>query len=230
MLYVRPWTLLAAMLLAIVGGRADAAQVLVNGGFETGDLTGWTQVAGVGHVVTMNGGVGLEATSPATPRTGLFAFSSAVVDGAAAGTAEISLSQTISLAPFTSFIATGDGVLNARGFFAGAQGVSTTSDDTAQIAIEFFDGAASLGGAATTPLDPFVGFYNEVTLTGLVIPVAADSLRFTVVTRLDPGFASIDILTDDLEVEIVDGTVIPEPTTAALLAIPAATLLVRRRR
>lgn len=230
MSYVRPWTLLAAMLLAIVGGRADAAQVLVNGGFETGDLTGWTQLAGMGHVVTMNAGVGVAATNPATPRSGQFAFSSAVPDGALSGTPEISLSQTISLAPFASAIATGNGALNARGFFAGAQGDATTSDDTAHIAVEFFDGAASLGGAATTPLDPIVGFYNEVTLTGLVIPVTADSLRFTVVTRLDPGFASIDILTDDLEVEILDGTVIPEPTTAALLAIPAAMLLVRRRR
>ncbi len=190
----------------------SASMMLNNGGFETGDLSGWNQEIGAGVVVSSSSN---NRMNPSTPHSGSFFFSSSSTDGGdREGGNEITISQFIDVTGFT-FISTGAGRITANGFFAGADG---GSNDTGEIIVQFFEGGQTgnlLSAVNTTPIDPIVGFWNEVTIAGTAVPLSTDTIVFRVRTVLDPGFSSIDIGGDDFSLSL---TAVPVPPALLLFS------------
>ena len=213
-------TVLSTILLVCT--QVTAQELLTNSGFETGDLSGWAEIAGQGHVVTSSANPGM---NPDTPRTGSFMFSASTSDGAVLFTPEITISQVIDVSTST-IISDGVGAVKAQAFFVGSINGTNPSNDTAQVVIEFLSGGpsgVSLDSFSTAPLDPILGFWNEVNTPEIDVPALTDTIIFNVVTKLDPGFTSIDIGVDDLSLQLI-----PEPTTFTVLAIGGLALLRRQ--
>ena len=199
---LRPLVLvcLVAPLAAQSTGSPPSGELLVNGGFETGDLTGWSATPGLGFVVMTSGTPGCTQISPPTPFEGVYAFSSSASDGTPAFTPEVTIVQSVPLTPGGGYGAT---TVSASGWFAGAPGCGPSSDDTARIELDFFDvGGALLGTAATAALDPPPGAYSELALADVPLPAGTSRIDFRLRTVLDPGFASIDILSDALSLTL----------------------------
>ncbi|MFH1845243.1 MAG: FlgD immunoglobulin-like domain containing protein [bacterium] len=203
------------VLLAVLftGTMANADQLLSNGGFETGDLTGWTESVGQGHVVSLSGEGALlcERIDPATPRTGSFLFSSAVPDGAEPGTEEISLVQVIDVSGY-AMIAAGSAGITAQGFVSGAPGCGFSSDDLAELSVAFYENGQFgnlISSISSLPIDPTPGAWQPITITTTQVPPATDTIIFRYMTLLDIGYASIDIGADDLLLWIADLTAVP---------------------
>lgn len=174
------------------------SNLLQNGGFETGDLTDWSEVegSGEGHVVTKSVAErACEAIDPSSPHSGSYLFSSSVNDGATEGTPEITLEQSV---PLPSCNAT-ELTLEAYVSGAGACPNSSTSDDTVRLELilhsENGDVVANVKGS---DLDPIVGDWNHLTVKLSEIPGTARTVTARIVTQLDPGFSSIDIGVDDV--------------------------------
>lgn len=181
---------------------AQAVELLSNGGFEAGDLTGWTETAGAGegHVVTISGLFvqTCQQIDPNVPQTGNFLFSAGVPDGATPGTDLIVLSQSIDISSYA-----GHGVIEASGYFSGSTGCNTsTSDDLATLVVELYSngGTTLLTTVTAGPLDPMVGFWNPLSTGSIAVPAGADTLVLRVSMALAPGFASIDLGVDDVSV------------------------------
>lgn len=212
------------LLITLIFASPARADMLVNPGFETGDLSGWTQEFGAGAVIQSSA-----AMDPSKPHSGQFFFSSSNNDGASRlGANEITISQVIDVSGLT-FIGGGMGLISAQGFFSGAVGVGAPSNDTAQLVIDFFEGGVGgtfLGSVATIPIDPIVGLWNRVAIEGATVPDLTDTIVFRVKTLLDPGFVSIDIGADDFSVSL---TTVPEPASLAMLGIGLAIIAGYRR-
>ena len=219
-----PLGIIAALYtVLLVGTQATAQELLTNGGFESGDLSGWAETAGHGHVVTSSANPGM---NPNTPRSGSFMFSGSTSDGAVLFTSEITLSQVIDVSAST-VVPAGVAAVKAQAFFVGSIDGRNPSDDTAQVVIDFFSGGPSgvnLDSFSTAPLDPILGFWNEVSTPEIGVPPLTDTIVFSVVTKLDPGFTSIDIGVDDLSLHLV-----PEPTTLTAIMVGGLTMIRRQR-
>lgn len=230
-----PNSLILMTLVCFVGlfpttALADDFELLTNRGFETGNLSGWIQTVGAlqGHVVTVSGPTAQSCAriDPNTPHTGSYLFSSSIQDGATAGTPEITISQQIDITSFVG-VSGGGASIVASGFFSGAMGcAASSSDDTAQILIEFFAGGPSgtlLDSTASAEVDPVVGTWNLISVSDTV-PQGTDTIVMHVRTLLDPDFASIDIGVDDTSLILT----VPTPGVPALdvlsLALLAAAL------
>ena len=191
--------------LAFSAPTATAGSLLVNGGFETGNLTGWTADFGSPVIINMSGEM-----EPGTPHGGLFLMSSSVTDGGnRMGGPEITISQVIDVSN-VGFISAGNGSVIASGFFTGAIADNgQQSDDLAQIIVEFYQGGQDgifLGFASSAAIDPVLGFWNVLRLPQTLVPIPTDTIVFRVMTTLDPGFFSIDIGSDDLVLELFDNS------------------------
>jgi len=212
----------ALICLIAIAGYAGEFELLVNGGFETGDLTGWNEDsgAGEGNVVQETAGSGDGALVPGTPLSGQWFFSSCVADGAAPYTGFIGLNQVIDVSGFSQ-IAGGTAQLEARGEAVGAEGGASSSDDTVLIQIQFWQGGVGgtlLGEYATPALDPIVGTWNPMHIPLMSVPDQCDAIFFRYLTMLDTGYASIDIGGDDLSVTLY----VPDTIQATLNCAPTA--------
>jgi hypothetical protein len=201
---VRPYVADAAGVIMLVfvalSPPAYGFELLSNGGFESGTLSGWDEVTGAGHVVTTTAGDSCVAINPGSPRSGSYFFSSATVDGAIPLTPEIALRQVIDVSSFPE-VAAGTATVRATGYVAGAPGCSTTSDDLAFLAVEFYQGGSAgtlLASYETPGLDPTVGAWNYLSTGDISVPEETDTIVFYYRSLLDPGFASIDLGADDL--------------------------------
>jgi hypothetical protein len=205
-----------AFLLAMTNAHPVLAvpiEMLTNGGFETGDLTGWVPVTVPGNVVTATGASGCQAINPGTPRTGSFLYTACSVDGVTPGTPDVTIAQIADAASIAS-VAQGLALVSASGYASGAEGCATSSDDVIQATIRFLDASlATIGTATSVPMDPTWGVWNPVVVAPVPSPVGTEKIVLELQCRLDPGFASIDIGLDDfsLIVDTPDPTAAPEP-------------------
>lgn len=76
--------------------------------------------------------------------------------------------------------------LRASGYFSGALGCASSSDDTAQIAVEFYSGGPTgtlVDTVSSGEVDPDVGTWNLISIFDNV-PQATDTIVMSIVTRL----------------------------------------------
>ena len=214
-----------AAMVGSPGGTAGAQQQIVNGGFETGDFTGWT-------VETWPGSAGAASVTGAAigpfsggalpgPRTGAFY---ALTDQGGPGA--YAFSQTFTI---------GGPILSATLSFslsaADRSGVPTVGPDfdpfggyaNQYASADLFSGAVS-GFTPGSGLQNF--FLGSVTSTG-VVPYG--DYAFDVTSLLTPGtytlrFAQVDnqlffnLAVDDVSLIVRPTSTVPEPGTVLLLA------------
>ena len=209
----------AAFLATALSASAWSANLLVNPGFETGDLTGWT--------VTGTAGAGMEGVAiPGTTfgatiavKEGTFAAYS-VVRGACCTAPEPAIfSQLIGVAPGTDYTV---------GFFAKHQsgsGVGYSIGDADGSIQIFIDGAGLLPSSSHTvcPLDCFDAARGFVAFESTFNSGGASSVlvEFRMIAS-GTGHAGISM--DDFYVV----TSVPEPASAGLMAVALGAFVWRR--
>ena len=232
-------TLGLALATAVITGTAGAQEMIVNGGFEAGDLTGWTRQVwpgSSGDIRVVGAGNGFLSELPQIgPRTGArYALTDQTGPGA------YSLSQAFTL---------GSGPTSATLRFAlsvtsyGAPTPPGTALDPfgppRQFArVDLFSGLLADGFSSAAPLQTFFAGPAAAVdsaqawqpfsfdLTSLLAAPGTYTLRFTEVDN--QGFFNLGI--DDVSLVATPTHVIPEPTTFALCAAALAALGVAVRR
>lgn len=201
--------LLAIAVTAMSAISAQAVvQLAVNGGFETGDTTGWSSfpTGDSTFTVTSPGALSSFAGLVTNPAGG--GASSAVIKQANLGVGLLTPGESITISFDFKESSGAGGVIFAELFTEIAGGGVSKS--------EILGGAPLFGSGSfssrsfTTTLGPNV--------TGGV------TLQFGVVTGADPGSFATGTF-DNVSV-----TIVPEPSSIALLGLGSVALLARRRR
>ena len=194
---------------------SSAANVLVNGDFESSLTTGWTINEGTPEIRD-NLEFGFEA------------FGSTFFYGGSSETMDIS--QIIDVSANAAAIDAGNG----RAFIAGAMG-SWRNLDIGTFTLTFLDVASTDLGASlslnaldnpTLETNDLTGAGNQELSSTVVVPVGTRT--FSVVfssTRTDG--TDHDAYADNF---VVDYTAVPEPSSAALLGLGGLALILRRRK
>ena len=189
----------------VIAGVATGQELTTNGGFETGDTTGWESfpTANSTFNITSDSNSGNWAAEVFNNDLA----SSAVIKQANIGIGLVNPGDTIDI----SFAAKGEGVIGGVVF--------------AEFFSEVDGGGVSAGeilGGAPLPLTNEYQTFNFTTTAGPDVSGGV-SLQFATVTGGGQGSVSI-LFVDDASV------VVPEPTTAALAGLGGLALLARRRR
>lgn len=215
----------AFLAVLVLAPHAMAIELLTNGGFETGDLAGWTEGAGAGegNVVVESGPQAQPCAriSPNTPRSGGYLFSMGTADGATPGTPEIEIHQGVdvsSLAAGTTF--------DASAWVSGAMGCNgSPSNDVVSLVLELYEngGTTLVATHVAGPQDPLVGSWNHLHLDGISLPSGVDTVVLRIDGVLDSGFASIDIGVDDVSLLATEPSAqVPALSAFGLLAVALA--------
>lgn len=183
-----------------------AIQLAVNGGFETGDTTGWT------YFPTTTSTFGVVTPGASSTFAGevanSFLASGAVIKQDAVGAGVVSVGQTLTLSFDFKELSGAGGVVFAEFFTLDSGGGVTSS--------QILGGAPLFGSSSFTPR-----LFN--------IPLVANvdggvTLQFAVSTAAISG-SFVNATFDNVSM-----TVIPEPASAALLGLGGLALIARRRR
>ncbi|GMU19954.1 MAG: hypothetical protein AMXMBFR13_00560 [Phycisphaerae bacterium] len=210
---MRKYVILSALLTATIVAPASA-NLLVNGGFETGDLTGWThyQDGWGGGVSSAVGGDGDATLWNPTDRTPEGNYSARVTDGNSGSGGIYQVVDTSALIGQT---------INLQGLVH--TGRNTSSN--------WQDGWHEFGVMPGTNTNPNAG--TAIVLykrdSGAADEWVAVDLPFSVTTPTVTVFAKVGAVNSVPVATWIDAAVLtPEPATLALLGIPM--LLFRRRR
>jgi len=207
-------TLTCGLVLTLVvafSGGVFAVDLAINGGFETGDFTGWTQFPT---------GPGQQTVTNVNPSSGTFAgaiandvdFSNSLIKQANLAAGQLTPGQTVTVS------------FDARGSYAVPGGVAF-----AELFSELDGGGTSKaeilgGGPLAINGDPNVWTsFNFVTTLG---PDVSGGVTLQLGATNGPGNPT-NMWYDNVSV-VVD-SVIPEPTTFSLLSCAGLALMLRRR-
>lgn len=195
-----------ALAICCAAGAAFAqpAELLTNGGFESGDLTAWVSVPDEGAVTEGRSEPDCGYMNPHTPFAGRYFFSCAVGDGTPPGTAFVRIRQAVDITA-EPLIALGNSFVIASCRVSGATGCNgIPSDDLARVTVEHRrdgDTGDLLQVSVSDALDPAPGAWRPLEVRE---PLAdgADTLIYEFEGELDAGFASIDLGVDDTSLRL----------------------------
>jgi hypothetical protein len=202
----RRWLFAITLGAASIMNAQAAIQLAVNGGFETGDTTGWT------YFPTATSTFGVVTPGASSTYAGgvdnTFLASSAVIKQNAVGAGVVAVGQTLTISfDFLELSGVG-GVVFAELFTLDSGGGVTSS--------QILGGAPLFGTSSFTPRS------FTPTLTANVD--GGVTLQFAVSTGAATG-SFVNAQFDNVSM-----TVIPEPASAALLGLGGLALIARRRR
>jgi hypothetical protein len=234
------WMLGLALATAATAGTASAQEMIVNGGFETGDLTGWTRQVwpnSNGDILVVGAGPGFQSGLPQIgPRTGT---RYALTDQGGPGAYSLRQAFTVSSAPASATLRFALSVTS----YATPTTPGTAFDPVGparQFArVDLFSSLLADGFSSAAPLQTFFAGPGTAVgspqpwqlfsfdLTSLLAAAGTYTLRFTEVDN--QGNFNLGI--DDVSLVATPTQVIPEPTTFALVggALAALGLAARRR-
>lgn len=200
-----------AMSLGICMTNLASAQIelTTNGGFETGDTTGWVEfpTANSTFLLTNDSNSGTFAAEVFNNDLA----SSAVIKQANLAAGQLTPGQAIEISFAAKGLGTIGGVVFAE-FFSEIDGGGTSSNEI-------------LGGGPLTLTSDYQTF-NFSTVAGPDVSGGV-TLQFAVVTGGAAGSTSL-LFIDDASVQV--GSLVPEPTSAMLACISSIGLIATRRR
>lgn len=196
-----------AMALVLTSAASAQIELVDNGGFETGDFTGWDEVFGV-----------TAATSMVNPASGLW---SANLDASSAGANDVFIKSSNR---GIGQVSPGDPVtvsFDARGTLA----------DGGVFFVELISEFAGKGGTSEILAGPFGIDPDPDTWTNFVFnTTAGGDVDGGLTLLLKSSCGATGTCVADMYFDNASMTIIPEPASAALLGLSGLALLFRKRR
>jgi hypothetical protein len=218
----------AAICSLCLAFTASADQLISNGGFESGDLTGWTTASSAG-----SGGAWSIDSTTITPSTGNPTVGPnsgsyyAVTDGFGPGTNVLyqsftdPLGTTSAVLSFDAFV---NDVFGTSGFGGEVDLLAGNADPlTGTVIASFFSQDTTVSGGVP---NPYVAYSNDI--SGLLTPGSTYLIR----AYESDSYGPINFGVDDFSLVTTSSSATPEPATViptALLACAFAYRTLRRK-
>jgi hypothetical protein len=219
-----------AALIAALSNAVPATELVVNGGFETGDLTGWAALGPVSVEsaslgVTPNSGTSMAVIGgfPAPSQNALLA-QTAEIDTSLVDTVNVSFAYNLQASDISEFDDIGVDALAVGVLPAGSLGFGSLANALILLSVPFNDLFG--GGPEVLGWTTFSETITDIPDMGLVDFI----LGFGVQNTDDLGFIGDNGQLFAAYIDDVSVTTVPEPSALLLLSIALAGLGLSRRR